>query len=84
MLHHKVGNALIHNISISCLTILYLFCSKKEKQYERMHEYWWAKVQMYANRYDETPETDSQDSADHLCRPTDPRAAASESPPKNY
>ena len=30
MLHHKVGNAYIHNISVSCLYDTVLFCSKKK------------------------------------------------------
>ena len=51
---------------------------------DAINQYWKAKAHYYYRRIDDALETDSEDSADHLCRPTDPRVVTSESPPKNH
>ena len=49
-----------------------------------INQYWKAKAKYYYRRIDDVPHTNSEDSAEHLFRPTDPRMAMSESLPKNY
>ena len=47
-----------------------------------MSKYWKQRYEQYAQKTDDTPEMDSQNSKDHGCQPDDPGVGTSWSPPK--
>ena len=58
------------------------FCLLSQKEKEIAKNMWIleGKSLEYGNRSDNAPATDSQDSSDHACQPSDPQVATTRSP----
>ena len=61
-------------------------CSMRRKWLQRLdkiNKFWKAKAEYYYRHTDDVPATNSEDSMEHICTPTNVRATTTQAPPKS-